>query len=102
MASESGPENLGDILGKLFTARGWGRQTERVRLETAWADTVDANMRPDTRVLSLKRGVLEIEVRTGVLLQELAQFHKRRLLTELRKKLTGTAVTDLKFKSGTW
>jgi predicted nucleic acid-binding Zn ribbon protein len=102
MADERGPENLGDILSRLFTSRGWGRHNERARLEAAWTEVVDESMRGQTRVLALRRSVLEIEVRNGVLLQELAQFHKRRLLTEIRKKLPGTAVTDLKFKAGTW
>jgi hypothetical protein len=53
-------------------------------------------------VLSLRRGVLEVEVRNGVLVQELAQFHKRKLLGELRKKLPGQTLTDLKFKAGAW
>jgi hypothetical protein len=55
-----------------------------------------------TRVLSLRRGILEVEVRNGVLVQELTQFHKRKLLGELRKKLPGQTLTDLKFKAGAW
>ncbi|QEL14523.1 DUF721 domain-containing protein [Limnoglobus roseus] len=103
MASDNtGPENLSDILAKLFTARGWGRKTERVRLETAWAETVGPERQADTRVMAMRRGVIEVEVKNGVLLQELAQFHKRRLLTDLRKKLPGTAVTDIKFRVGAW
>lgn len=97
-----GPENLSDILAKLFTARGWGRKSERVRLETAWAETVGPVMQADTRVTAMRRGVIEVEVKNGVLLQELAQFHKRRLLTDLRTRLPGTAVTDIKFRVGTW
>ena len=99
--SEKGPENLGDVLGRLFTARGWGRLSERSRLEGAWAE-VAAGWPGQTRVLSLKRGVLEVEVKSGVLIQELAQFHKRKLLGELRKKLTGQSLTDLKFRAGAW
>ena len=103
MATDNtGPENLSDILAKLFTARGWGRKSERVRLETAWNETVGPERQTDTRVVSMRRGVLEVEVKNGVLLQELAQFHKRQLLTDLRKRLPGTAVTDIKFRVGTW
>ena len=28
-----GPESLGEILSRLFTARGWGRRQDRLRLE---------------------------------------------------------------------
>ncbi len=99
--SERGPENLGDVLGRLFTARGWGRLSERSRLEEVWAE-VAAEWPGQTRVLSLKRGVLEVEVKNGILMQELAQFHKRKLLDELRKKLSGQTLTDMKFRAGAW
>jgi hypothetical protein len=43
--------------------------------------------------------VLEIEVTGGVLLQELAHYHKRRLLEALRLALPGTTIGDLKFRA---
>ena len=99
---EKGPENLAEVLARLFTARGWGRKSERVRLATAWAEAVGPEAAPQTRVNAMRRGVLEVEVRSGVLLQELAQFHKRALLTALRQQLPGTTVTDIKFRAGAW
>ena len=38
----------------------------------------------DTRVAALRRGVLEVVVGSGVLLQEMAHYHKRLLLEQLR------------------
>ena len=55
---------------------------------------------PHTRVGGLKRGVLEVIVANAVLLQELTHFHKRRLLEQLRRRLPGTTVTDLRFRPG--
>jgi predicted nucleic acid-binding Zn ribbon protein len=101
-AGESGPENLSDVLGRLFAARGWGRQSGRAKLEAAWAAAVGPEFLPDTRVLVVRRGVLEVEVRNGVLMQELAQFHKRKLLAAVRTGLPGTTLTDLKFRAGIW
>ncbi len=100
--SNSGPENLSDVLGRLFVARGWGRVSERSRLETAWGETIGTEFAGQTRVGCFKRGVLEIEVRSAVLQQELTQYHKRRLLADLRVKLPGQSITDLKFRSGVW
>jgi predicted nucleic acid-binding Zn ribbon protein len=97
---DKGPEPLGDILSRLFTARGWGRQQERLRLEQAWADTIGPKEGEHTRVGGLRRGVLEIEVDNAVLLQELAHYHKRRLLERLRQQLTGVTITDLRFRAG--
>jgi predicted nucleic acid-binding Zn ribbon protein len=95
-----GPELLKEILGRLFTARGWGRRQERLHIEKAWADAVGPELEPHTRVLNLRRGVLEIEVDNAVLLQELAHYHKRRLLAQLRGRLEGTPVNDLRLRAG--
>lgn len=98
---ESHPELLSDVLGKLFVSRGWGRKTERGRLEDAWAEAVGPEV-GQTRVLALKRGVLEVEVKSSILMQEMAQFRKRSLLTSLRAALAGQTITDIKFRAGAW
>jgi predicted nucleic acid-binding Zn ribbon protein len=97
-----GPEPLKEILARLFTARGWGRRQDRLRLEEAWADALAACgvAGGPTRVGALRRGVLEVMVGNTVLLQELANFHKRPLLEQLRRRLPGTTVTDLRFRAG--
>ena len=97
-----GPEKIADVLGRLFTSRGWGRKNDRLRLEAAWAAAAGDDQLKDTRVLGMKRGVLEVEVRNAVLMAELTQFHKRGLLAKLRKALPGVTLTDLKFRAGAW
>ncbi|HJZ59582.1 MAG TPA: DUF721 domain-containing protein [Gemmataceae bacterium] len=97
-----GPENIADILGRLFASRGWGRKNDRLRLESAWAEAVGPELQKETRVGGIRRGVLEVEVKNAVLLQELTQFHKRALLAKLRKALTGVTLTDIKFRAGAW
>jgi predicted nucleic acid-binding Zn ribbon protein len=97
---DKGPEPLSDILGRLFTARGWGRRQERLRLEQAWAEAAGAALAEQTRVNGLRRGVLEVIVGNAVLLQELAHYEKRRLLAQFRSRLPGTTVTDLRFRAG--
>ena len=52
------------------------------------------------RVAGLRRGVLEVTVGNAVLLQELAHYQKRRLLEQLRNRLPGTTLTDLRFRAG--
>lgn len=102
MDDKKGPENLGDILGRLFTSRGWGRKNDRLKLESAWAETAGPQLLKNTRVMVIRRGVVEIEVKNAVLMQELAQYHKRALLGKLRKHLPTLTLTDLKFKAGAW
>jgi predicted nucleic acid-binding Zn ribbon protein len=99
---DKGPEALGEIVSRLFAARGWGRRQERLRLEDAWRAAVGPQGAAHTRVGAWRRGVLEVEVDNAVLMQELAHFQKRRLLEQLRARLPGTTLTDLRFRAGVW
>ncbi len=99
---ESGPERLGEVLSRLFAARGWGRRQGQLRLEEAWADVVGAAGALHTRVGRLRRGILEISVDNTVLLQELAHFQKRQLLAQLRSRLPDLNFLDLRFRAGVW
>ena len=99
---EGGPEPLKEILSRLFAARGWGRKQGRLRLEEVWAEVAGPELAPHTRVGTLRRGVLEVLVDNAVLLQELAHFRKRRLLEQLRGRLTNVPLTDLRFRAGVW
>ncbi len=98
----AGPEALGEILSRLFAARGWGRRQGRLRLESAWQEVAGPETAAHTRVGTLRRGVLEVTVDQAVLLQELAHFHKRRLLEGLRARLPELTFTDLRFRAGVW
>jgi len=95
-----GPELLGEVLSRVFAARGWGRRQDRLRLEEAWAESIGPEGAKQTRVAALRRGVLEIEVSSAVLLQELTHYHKRKLLEQIRSRLLGVTVTDLRFRTG--
>jgi predicted nucleic acid-binding Zn ribbon protein len=97
-----GPEAIGEILSRLFIARGWGRRQERMRLEDAWRNVTDAGIARRTRVGRLYRGVLEVMVDNAVLLQELTGFHKRALLEAMRQRLGQTTINDIRFRVGTW
>ena len=99
---EEGPENLKEILSRLFAARGWARRQGRLHLERAWETAVGPEFAPHTRLAAIRRGVMEVEVDNAVLMQELAMFHKRKLLAQLRELLKGTTLSDLKFKAGNW
>jgi predicted nucleic acid-binding Zn ribbon protein len=96
----SGPEPLKEILSRLFTARGWGRRQGRLQLDRAWAAAAGEEYAAHSRVLGLKRGIIEIEVDSSVLLQELAHYHKRRLLQELSARLPGQGIKEMRFRAG--
>jgi hypothetical protein len=95
-----GPEPIAEILSRLFVAKGWGRKQDRLHLEKAWVEAVGQERAAQTRVGTLRRGILEITVGNGPLMQELASFHKKRLLEELRKLLPSVKLNDLRFRAG--
>jgi hypothetical protein len=97
-----GPERIGEVISRLFAARGWGRQQERLKLETVWNEAAGPEYVAVTRVVGFRRNLLEIEVKGAVPLQELSQFHKRRILAKLRLLLPTTTISDLRFKATTW
>jgi predicted nucleic acid-binding Zn ribbon protein len=97
---ERGPESIAEVLSRLFTARGWGRRQDRLRLEQAWAEVAGKEVARQTRPGAMRRGILEIEVGNAALLQELAGFHKRHLLEGLKQILTGVPLKDLRFRAG--
>ncbi|MFO0929042.1 MAG: DUF721 domain-containing protein [Gemmataceae bacterium] len=97
---DKGPEKLGEILGRLFTSRGWGRRQGQLQLERAWTAVAGPEFAPHTRIGAFRRGVLEVQVGNAVLLQELTHYHRRRLLEGLRRQLPNTPITDLRFRAG--
>jgi predicted nucleic acid-binding Zn ribbon protein len=98
--SSDGPEPLRDILARLFTARGWARRQERLQVETVWALVAGPEVAGQTQVQSFRRGILEVIVANAVLLQELVHFRRRQLLEQLRQRLPGAAVNELRFRTG--
>lgn len=100
--NESTPENLADVLGRMFVSRGWGRVSERTQLEAAWTQVAGDDFRAVTRVAGLRRGILEIEGKNAVVIQELTHFHKKRILTALRTLLPKQKITDVKFRATAW
>jgi hypothetical protein len=61
---------------------------------------VGPEYRTHARVLGLKRGIMEVEVDSAVLVQELTHYHRRRLLQALTEKLPGQPVRELRFRVG--
>jgi len=94
-----GPELVGEVISRLFTARGWGRLTERQRLEQTWTAICGEAIAPHTRVNGIRRGILEVDVANAMLMHELAGFHKRRLLGLLKQQLPGIPLKDIRFRS---
>lgn len=95
-----GPRALSDILGDLFTARGYGRFLAQRELEEAWDAAVGEPLCRQTRLGEVRRGVLNVTVSHPALLEELAAFRKPELLAALRSGAPATTIHDIRFRVG--
>jgi predicted nucleic acid-binding Zn ribbon protein len=95
-----GPRALSDILGDLFTARGYGRFLAQRELEEAWNAAVGEPLCRQTRLGEVRRGVLNVTVSHPALLEELAAFRKPELLAALRSGAPATTIHDIRFRVG--
>ncbi len=95
-----GPKALGDILGELFAARGYGRLRAATELEVAWNEAVGEPTCRQTRLGGVRRGVLNVTVNHPALLEELAAFRKPQLLAALRRDVPAAVIHDIKFRVG--
>jgi predicted nucleic acid-binding Zn ribbon protein len=95
-----GPRQLSEILGELFTVRGYGRLLARQELEIAWNTAVGEPYCHKTRLGDVRHGVLSVTVAHSTLLEELAAFRKPSLLAVLRTDAPGTPIHDIRFRVG--
>lgn len=99
---EPGPETLGELLARLFVAKGWGEKRKRVLLEEAWSKAAESVLGPAGKIAtkpgSVRKAVLEVHVRDSVLMHEIGQFHKRPLLAKLRELLPSEKIGELRVR----
>lgn len=91
---------MGDVLSELFALKGYARIQASAALEEHWRAAVGETVARHSRPWALRRGVLEVVVDNSALLQELASFERDRLLEELRCRLEGEPLKDLRFRVG--
>jgi hypothetical protein len=99
-ASRRGPRPLAEVLGDLFTVRGYGRLLARQELEDAWNATLGEPYCRQTRLGEVRRGVLNVTVANSTLLEELVAFRKSALLQTLRACVPAMAIHDIRFRVG--
>jgi hypothetical protein len=98
--NQRGPRALSEILGELFTVRGYGRFWAQHELEEAWNTAVGEPLCRQTQLGEVRRGVLNVTVAHPALLEELAAFRKPELLAALRRGAPGTTIHDIRFRVG--
>ena len=99
-SSHRGPRALSEILGALFTVRGYARLRALSELEAVWNTAVGEPHCHQTRLGEVRRGVLNVTVAHPTLLEELDAFRKPALLQALRTGAPGTIIHDIRFRVG--
>lgn len=94
-----GLEPLKDVLGKYLESSGIGRRIEATALERAWAEMMGP-LAVHSRFDGLRRDVGMVIVDNSSLLSEMHHFQKESLLSELRERVPGAVVRELRFKLG--
>jgi hypothetical protein len=98
MGAARGPQHLSEALAELIALRGFARVRADQQLDDVWRQVSGPAIAGDTKVLGIKRGVLEVGVSNASLLGELAGFHKSSLLQALRRRHAELNVQDLRFR----
>ena len=88
---------VGDLLGPALRALGMPSARLSGRVQAAWDQVADPAWADHVTPRALTGGVLVIGVTSSSLRQELAQFHRDRLLSVLQAALPDVALIGLRF-----
>lgn len=81
---QSSPKPISTLLKAEKREQGGNLAADMAAIENAWTKTVGPEMAKETEIYSFHRGVLTIAVGSSALLQEIRQFHKNALLSDMR------------------
>jgi hypothetical protein len=88
---------IGSVMKKLLAERDYAATQSSSNLLDAWQEAAGTRYLTSTRPGKVTRGVLQVEVASSVILQEL-HFEKSRILKVLVEKLPEFKLTDIRFR----
>lgn len=95
----SSPHQIGKVLARLVSRRGYAQIRVSETQEKAWQTVVGAELAGVTQFGKLSRGTLHVVVANSLLMQELT-FRKEQLLAGLQEALPEAGVKQIRFKVG--
>jgi predicted nucleic acid-binding Zn ribbon protein len=93
------PKKMADVLSGLMARKGYARVLAVSALDDAWQAAAGQRLAGHSRPGVVKRGVLEVVVRSSAVLQELT-FAKAKILKQLITSCPDEKLRDVKFKVG--
>ncbi|MBI5368624.1 MAG: DUF721 domain-containing protein [Planctomycetes bacterium] len=97
-----GPARMGDLIEALFRDPALAGYMRLREVRDRWIEIAGPRLAAHSRVMTLDRGVLRIEVDSAPLLSELAGFGRADLLRRLQEALPKKPIRELKFLAGSW
>lgn len=79
-------DRVGDLIAGVVKASGLGKSSPLERLQGIWREAVGRKNAGETRLLSLRKGLLTVEVTSSALAYELGVYYKHDLLARLREE----------------
>jgi predicted nucleic acid-binding Zn ribbon protein len=91
------PKKMADVLSGLMSRKGYARVLSVSAFDAAWQQAAGERLSGHSRPGVVKRGVLEVLVRSSAVLQELT-FAKTKIMKQLVELCPNERIRDLKFK----
>lgn len=99
--SRSAARSAGELLPAALRSLGVPSVRLTRKLEDAWRAASDESWHGQTTLVRLVGGVLDVGVRSAALRDELANFHRERLLAVLRTALPDVPLIGMRFVNET-
>lgn len=93
------PKTLKSVINRVMARKGYGQRQTDNQVRDAWLEIVPDTLGPQTRVATVRRGVLEVYVGSPMALQQLT-FLQHQLIKQLKEKLPSANIKSLRFKLG--
>ena len=94
------PVPVGEILPELLRGIRASRRGPAEKVRAIWPHIAGEAVARRCRIAGCEDGVVTVEVASAALKHDLATFRREALLRDLREKLPGLALRDLRFKVG--
>lgn len=93
-------DNVGDVLDSLLAKFGFKARIEENKALIAWEKAVGDIVAQNSRALSISEGILVIETKDNVWMQEIS-LYRQSIIEKINEMLGFDAVKELRFRIGT-
>ncbi len=93
------PKAMKEVMSSLLAKRGYAQTQVAGDLKRLWAEAAGKTFAKHTRPGNVRRGVLEVFVRSSAVMQQLT-FQKKNILKKLQHAAVDLQIKDLKFRIG--